>query len=430
MQQRFYSEIMDPVHGYVYFTDAERSVIDTDTFQRLHRIKQLGMGFLVYPSATHSRFSHAIGAMHLAGLAADRMMQLGYLESDDWQALRFAALLHDLGHGPFSHSSEGVMRQKCGFTHEDMTTRLIMESEIGDRIAAAGYDKQLMSKLAVGKTQYRDLNFPKEIIAGQVDVDKMDFLNRDSYFTGVPYGKVDHRRLIEGLELSNDALSINSNALYALEQYIIARYEMFKAVYYHRTVRAAEIMYDAILRAYASELGFSSDMDVGEYLSLDDGSVWSKFVELSKAAKGSKEEQLAGELFGLLAKRDLLKSCYEVLRFENEPLGRLMENEKITSALVDSLANESGVDPMYIFLDSPTLPTVPLRSNPEGSELGVIDRRTDNLTTLSKASPLVDSLRKYMEVIRVYTLPKNRETVFQAAKKVFKRELLSEKVSY
>lgn len=425
----FYSEIMDAVHGYIPFTEVEKAIIDTEPFQRLHRLKQLGMGFYVYPSASHSRFSHSVGAMHLAGLVGERFVNIGLIDEDLKQILRLAALLHDLGHGPFSHSSENVLEHVTGLTHEDMTVKLVGESIVGDVLESLGYDKRALAEFAVGRKPYRgEQKYLTRIIAGQVDVDKMDFLNRDSYFTGVPYGRVDHRRLIEGLIVKSDNLLINVNALYALEQFIIARYEMFRAVYYHRTVRAAEIMFDRILRYAAEDVGIHKDMSVEEYLKLDDGYVWSTLTSLAKKEKLDKN---AKKLFDMLNRRELLKSCFEVVRHEIDPQSRILNNERVLNAVVSSIAEEAKVDPETVFIDTPTLPTMPFNTMVgDGFELELYDERTKREYPLSKVSPLTSALSQYMVVLRVYTLPSQREKVASAALSVLRPELISEKVSY
>ncbi|MEM0272522.1 MAG: hypothetical protein QW514_08285, partial [Thermoprotei archaeon] len=293
----------------------------------------------------------------------------------------------------------------------------------------AGFSKNSLSKFAVGRSPYNNSQeYLTKIIAGQVDVDKMDFLNRDSYFTGVPYGKVDQRRLIEGLLVKSDNIAINMNALYALEQFIIARYEMFKAVYYHRTVRAAEIMFDRILRYTAADIGIQKDINVDEYLKLDDGYVWSRVHELAKSEKLNKN---ALRLFRMLNRRELLKSCYEVVRHEIDPQSRIFNNEKILYALVDTIAEEAKVDADTVFIDTPTLPTIPLNNIVRDSfSLTVYDEKTKTEYEASHISPLAQALSRYMVVLRVYTLADQRENVAAVARSIFMPELISEKVSY
>ncbi|MEM3856981.1 MAG: HD domain-containing protein, partial [Thermoprotei archaeon] len=427
----YYSEIMDPVHGYIPFTELEKNLIDTPVLQRMHRLRQLGTAFLTYPSAVHSRFSHVTGAMHLAGAAAESLAHKGFLDFDDVQALRASALLHDVGHGPYSHSSEETLREITGLTHEDMGERLILETELADVFSSAGYDKKLMSRLAVGKAEYKGLRYPAQIVAGPVDVDKMDFLNRDSHFTGVPYGRVDHRRLIDAMFVHGGNLELNRNAISALEQFIIARYEMFKAVYYHRTVRATEIMFTSVFKAFSDELGVHQSMSPEEYLALDDGQVWSRLSDMCSGEQKQGEKREAAELFKMLRARRLLKACYEATSHETDPQGRLLTNRKVLDALVASIAEAAKVPETKVFVDSPTLPAIPF--SPAGgsdNEIVIYDERSGFEEKLSKMSPLAAALSRYMAVVRVYTYPEYREAVSDAAAKVFKREIISEKVSY
>ncbi|MCL5788611.1 MAG: HD domain-containing protein [Candidatus Marsarchaeota archaeon] len=422
---------MDPIHGYIPFTELEKNVIDTSVVQRLHRLKQLGTAYLTYPSGVHSRFSHVSGAMHLAGAAAQVLIEQGQLDADDAQVLRVCALLHDVGHGPFSHSSEETMKAITGLTHEDMGQRLILETEIGDTLSQAGYAKEVVSKLAVGKTEYKGKRFPAQVVAGQVDVDKMDFLNRDSHFTGVPYGRVDHRRLIEGMSVHEDDLVVNQNSVSALEQFIIARYEMFKAVYYHRTVRASELMFSHVFSVFAEDIGIHPSMSPDEYLELDDGYVWSKLAQLSRMDHADHEKKEAAQLFRALSERRLLKSCYEATRHEADPQGRLLTNSKVLNALVSSIAEEARVPESGVFIDSPTLPAIPLSPTGEADgDIVIYDDKTRTTQKLTKVSPITSALSRFMAVVRVYSLPEHRDRVSDAASRVFKREVISEKVSY
>ena len=179
------AEIRDPIHGYIYATEFERKIIDTAAFQRLRRIRQLAGCHLVYPGGQHSRFEHVIGCMYLAGRVGDVLSSKGIgFGEDDAQRLRIAAVLHDVGHGPFSHMFEEVMADKTEFTHEDMTQRIIRETEIGDILEKYGYSKKGISELAIGKSS-QEKRYMNDVIGGGLSVDIMDYLLRDSYFTGV-----------------------------------------------------------------------------------------------------------------------------------------------------------------------------------------------------------------------------------------------------
>ena len=241
MTLRYIAEIRDPIHGYIKITQEEREIIDSIFVQRLRRIHQLAGAYLVYPGGVHSRFEHVIGTMHVAGLVAQSIGDKAGLRDDDIQELRIAALLHDVGHGPFSHLFEEILTEKTDLTHEDLSQRIVSESDIGDILRRNGRKPSNISKLCVGKS--KGPAFMNQVVAGGLSADMMDYLLRDTYFTGVEYGKVDIQRVIDSLDVSTDHhLILERAALYAFEALLIARYEMFKAVYFHRTVRAAELM--------------------------------------------------------------------------------------------------------------------------------------------------------------------------------------------
>jgi len=187
--REYWGFIKDPIHGYIWITDSERNIIDTRPVQRLRRIKQLGLGAeYVYPGANHTRFEHSLGCLYLAGVLAESLpVELSKNEIAD---IRVAALLHDLGHGPFSHVFEPLLNRCTGKTHEDMSEWLIERSELAEILESGGYSVDRIKKLAVGRMSTEKI-FLNQIIRSAVDVDKMDFLVRDSYHTGAGYGQID-----------------------------------------------------------------------------------------------------------------------------------------------------------------------------------------------------------------------------------------------
>src|SRR6185503_12980418 len=159
----FVGEITDPVHRSIRFSQVEKEVIDTPTFQRLRRIRQLAGAHLVYPSAQHSRFEHSLGTMHIAGLAGETLLAKGYIDhAETVQDLRLAALLHDIGHGAFSHLFEEVLEYGCNTTHEEMGRRIIMQTQIADILSAHGHSAELICRLSFGQSK---VNFMNEIIS-------------------------------------------------------------------------------------------------------------------------------------------------------------------------------------------------------------------------------------------------------------------------
>src|SRR3989449_2739310 len=219
------AEIRDPVHGYVKITEVERDLIDSPFIQRLRRIHQLAGAYLVYPGAVHSRFEHVIGTMNVAGMIAESLSKRIGIDNDEIQEVRLAALLHDAGHGPFSHMYEEVLTEKTDITHEDISQRVILETSIKEILEKHGFSPKKMSELCVGK-QTTKPPYMNEIIAGGHSADIMDYLLRDSYFTGVEYGRVDIYRVIDSLYVVENHLALDNAALYAFEALLIARYDV------------------------------------------------------------------------------------------------------------------------------------------------------------------------------------------------------------
>lgn len=219
--------IRDSVHGNLKIDEFEVKLIDTTQIQRLRRIKQLGFTYLVYPGANHTRFEHSIGTMYLASKLADHLGLDQYQKS----MLRVCAILHDSGHGPFSHVSEGVI--EC--SHEELTTHLIKKSLLSDLLSEVFNLNELLD-IITGK------NSLGQIINGELDVDRMDYLLRDSYYTGVAYGVIDVERLIYNM-LLEDNLMLKRKGVQAAESMLLARYFMYPSVYQHHTTRIINSMF-------------------------------------------------------------------------------------------------------------------------------------------------------------------------------------------
>ena len=426
------AEIRDPIHGYIYATELERSIIDTATFQRLRRIRQLAGCHLVYPGGQHSRFEHVIGCMYLAGKVGQVIMSRNIgLRLEDAEKLRLAALLHDIGHGPFSHMFEEVMAWKTDITHEDMTQKIIKETEIGDIIEKYGHSKKELSTLAVGKSQ-KVGRFMNDVIGGGLSVDIMDYLLRDSYFTGVEYGEVDVHRIINSFEVVRDKLAISQAALFAFEALMIARYEMFRAVYFHRTVRAAELMLvkSMILADKALHL---TDLSLDSYLRLTDEVTLHRITNLD--AGSDRELKLAKSLAIDYQSRRLLKCVYEKTVQRRDKFFASIFNQKgIREQLASQISSLAKVDPGEVYVDVPTAPSVPISSTRESlHHLTVVNRRERGAQSLKEVSvselPLVGTISGFMDILRVYTSSANRSRVQKATESLFGSEGYEMKVS-
>ena len=402
MLLEFTGEITDPIHKYIRITDLEKKLIDTEVFQRLRKIRQLAGAHLVYPSAQHTRFEHSIGAMHLAGLAAETLLDKGYITyKEDVESLRIAALLHDIGHGPFSHLFEEVLRENESnkLTHEIIGKKIIKESVIIDILGKYGYDTDYVCKLSFGESQKM---FYDEIIAGSLSADIMDYLPRDSFFTGAEYGKVDYHRLISSLEvLSNDHLGINKSAINSLESMLISRYQMFKAVYFHKTVRAGEVMLLHSLMSADKQLNFSN-FCIEEYLDYTD----EKTIDIICSLK---ENKFASDLALDYKKRKLFKCVYEkFLQNKHNAFDKELAGKQIRDFL-RGIKEYLDVDESFIFIDISQAPSMPLTpSKEELNSIMLVDKDLE-FETPTSAIPLIDSITGFLDMIRIYTPERNRE---------------------
>lgn len=230
----------DPIYGFITVPNAQvLELIDHPWFQRLRYIKQLGLGHLVYPGALHTRFHHALGAMHLMGLAIGTLRDKGHpISEEEALGAAIAILLHDVGHGPFSHALEHSLVE--GISHEDVSA-LVMDA----------LNTQFGGKLDLGLKIFRDQH-PRhalhQLVSSQLDVDRMDYLNRDSFYTGVSEGVIGGDRIIKMLEIVDDRLVVEEKAIYSIEKFIVARRLMYWQVYLHKTVVACELMLVETLR--------------------------------------------------------------------------------------------------------------------------------------------------------------------------------------
>ncbi len=411
-------------------TDVERDLIDTPFIQRLRRVHQLAGAYLVYPGAVHTRFEHVVGAMHIAGQIAESLVPTSGIGPDQVQEVRIAALLHDVGHGPFSHMYEEVLAERTDVTHEDISQRIVLETLIHDVLERNGFSAKKISAFAVGKQNKRPL-FMNEIIAGGLSADIMDYLLRDSYFTGVEYGKVDIRRVIDSLQVAEGRLAVENAALYAFEALLLARYEMFKAVYFHRTVRAAELMLVQAMKFADDTLGLTDLSDLDSYLELTDEIVLQRLTTLSPSTPELKEARRLALGF---RNRDLVKCVFEKLvQRKDQMVSSLFAKERVREQVTAELAEAAGVDRMHVFLDVPTMPSVPYTSSREAfTSVRLVQtkggRRVVKSMPLSEL-PLVGSIAGFMDVLRIYTTSENRRSVERATAEMFKDKSFITKVS-
>jgi HD superfamily phosphohydrolase len=311
VQHMEFWEFRDPIHGFIKVWPHERAIIDTPEFQRLRRIRQLGLTSQVYHGAEHSRFGHALGVMHLAGEAVQRVVdgnrdlvreRLGWgpncVEEGTRRLVllaRLAALLHDVGHGPFSHTGEKRLFPE-GTDHQDYGAAIVRAATIGDIIdsslAPEGITREEVAQLIVG-TWVNPAGFVQELISSPWDVDKMDYLLRDSLYCGVEYGRFDLRRLVACLTLYGESeggeleLAVEDGGIHALEGLVLARYFLFTQVYFHSVRRSydlvlTELIEELMKRAYGVPT-YPLLSDSAEFLAWDDARVLAEARTLADA---------------------------------------------------------------------------------------------------------------------------------------------------
>lgn len=347
----------DPVYGFITLPyETVFDVIEHPFFQRLRRIKQLGLTHLVYPGALHTRFHHTLGAVHLMGIAVKELKDKGYeITDEEAEGVTLAILMHDIGHGPFSHALEHSI--VSGVTHEDLST-LFMEH----------LNKELDGKLDTAIAIFND-DYPKrflhQLVSSQLDLDRLDYLRRDSFFTGVSEGIVGSDRIIKMLHVVNDELAVESKGIYSIEKFIVARRIMYWQVYLHKTVLSAEYLLIHILKR-ANELAkagtpifatpalrtfldrkvtledFQNEPDLlGQFAELDDFDVLTS-IKVWK----SHPDVVLSKLSGFLIDRKLLK-----IKMYSEPISPIKMAELRTELASNWNISEDEAS-YFVFTDS------------------------------------------------------------------------------
>ena len=314
--------VRDPVHDIIPFQETPCDklllrLIDAAEFQRLRRIKQLGMGELVFPGANHNRFTHSLGVMNMARRFLHTLdRESGILPEEQRTAVLTASLLHDVGHGPFSHTFEKITDE----SHEARTVEIIQDPDTEIHKCLSGFDPQLPQTLAAFfdedlEGSQRDALIPPhltQVVSSQLDADRFDYLLRDSYATGTQYGRFDANWLLQHLHLDGDKkrFYLSHKGITAAEAYVFARHHMYRVVYFHKTTRAAEVMLRLLFKRFKELLmakrtkakvvpnappavvaAFSGPMSLAQYLLLDDYAI-SEFLKCCKTS--ADRDPLAG----------------------------------------------------------------------------------------------------------------------------------------
>lgn len=387
----------DPVHGLIEFRGKEdraiSELLDTRAMQRLRRIKQMGFAWLVYPGAEHSRFGHALGAFHVA----QRLIAQLHLAPEVARHIKVAALLHDIGHGPFSHAWEHVFG---GASHEQWGSRIVAED--GElREALERVEPGMAETLASFWSKSYRPHFARKLVSSQLDVDRLDYLLRDGHYSGAGYATFDLDWILHAIQIGNvrtengeeqqDLVIDYRRGMYAVEQYLFARSYMYAQVYHHKTVRAAEWMFIKALERFtqltrhgsepaglpiAGKMARGVDVSAAEYLRLHDVSV---NAALDRWAGADGEGQPAEDA----VLRDLSQRLTERRLFKTFDLGDDKAAAERILPLALEMANErfGAVGSFYVHLD--TAKAVGYRAD-DHEELHVIDHPRYGAVTLSR----------------------------------------------
>lgn len=382
-------QIKDPVHGYIEVPAEILPLVDSPALQRLHHIRQLGFAYLVYPGANHTRFEHSLGAMHLASLLC-RHLGFGTAET---RTICCAALLHDIGHGPYSHASERLMQEYTQFSHDDIREQL-KEPILAKQLEINSISPDEVAALISGSHRYAG------IIHGDLDVDRMDYLLRDAHYTGAPYGNFDAERLTKSLAVVDNTIVLNESGISAAESLLIARTLMGPSVYYHHACRIAEEMFLLACRSH-----FRKDVDaVREFLTMDDVTATALLL--------NSDEEITRDLINRIRTRNLYKRAVYAGK-ELVDRDHLPQTKSGIERLHTAIAETAEVAPDKIILDIP-----PLRKE---MKMDIKVRNHHDLVPFEEIVPMIammNATRQGQWRLGVYAPAELRERVSDAAREV------------
>ncbi|NOQ55239.1 MAG: HD domain-containing protein [Nanohaloarchaea archaeon] len=386
--------IKDAVHGDIECSGLEMEIIDSPQFQRLRKIGQLGLSDLVYPSANHTRYEHSLGVMHLAGKIGHSLD----LPEKDTKLIRIAGLLHDIGHLPFSHTLESVLSNGADHLHETNAINII-ETDFSELFEKHDIDKDAVKDMIIGKGKYGN------ILSSGVDIDKLDYLTRDSYFTGVAYGVIDLSRLMHIATVDDGIFAFHEKGLRTIESVILARFMMFSAVYDYTTKRTAERMLFHALDAMDRR-----SLNITKLLKID---------EVDFLSTLRQQDGYTKDIIDRIDKRHIFKTARIITKndLSTEHVAKCLEIKDSIYQLKrieNTIAKELNIPKGYLILD--------IMDYPKGIENINIKKYNGDIVKLKDISALSRSLmRQRWQDWRVsFLCPKEyRQIVKEKAKNLF-----------
>ena len=431
--------IYDAVHKTIKIQGIIRDLIDTPEVQRLSGIKQLGLAYLVFPGANHTRIEHSIGTSFVARRISERLE----INDDEKMKVQIACLLHDVGHGPYSHTLESVLNYRLKIDHMDVTKKIITgeynilidepEKTITkfDRIPSIlnryGYDPKEIAELVEAPPfkdvtlesffyePPREVKYPKkylaQIVHSAVDADQIDYLLRDAHYTGVAHGIIDVERLISTFTIFNNQLCIDKKGVSAIEGMLVARGLMYSSVYFHKTVRIAELMISrAVDRAFENNPEATASSDIQK---LTDTELFNWLKE-----QGDYQREIAMRIkYRRLYKKVWSKSLRDLTDDEKNALLKLTDHGKVL-AKEDELCHRANLPEGNIIIDLP-LPEL-LISEPRIDKVNFKIVDENSLLSLTELTPLANALRTRQVAdwaVMIATLPEHKDVVSKLGEK-------------
>lgn len=433
-----YKIVHDSVHGSIRVEGFALQLLEAPELQRLHSIHQLGLAYLVYPGANHTRFEHSLGTFALA----KRLSASLKLSAQDAITVQAAALLHDVGHLPYSHTLEFILHDRFGIDHAEISRRLIRGEErvvtdsessslgefpsVPETLERFRIDPKQVASLLEGKAEgpsgqrtlprhagqahFNSKRYLSQMVSGPVDADQLDYLKRDAHYTGVAYGVIDLDRLVETIQVFNGDLVVERGGLSAVEGMLVARALMFSSVYFHKTVRISELM----LAKAVEQLGRD---EVGRIHGMTDATLLSHLV-----SKGGYFADIAT----LIKYRRLFKRAYSVPVADIDQDGweeiDSLGSVKRRRALEREIAQRAGLDPGHVIIDVPSCELSVSEPRLSLTDVRVLDEGKVRL--LSRMSSIAASLhlrRAHEWAVMVACPSESRERVAKASAKVLGR---------
>jgi len=413
-----YKTIRDPIHGNIVVEKFFIELLETPEIQRLYNVKQLGLAHLVFPGAHHTRLEHSLGVFKITTQISDVLK----LDEREKKILTCASILHDIGHGPFSHTLESILLEKFGVDHVDLTEKLIL----GDYEIYENKEKKFIHGLNVSEilNNYdmdkdeiikiiRGKNFEKQylsqILNSTIDADQLDYLIRDAYYTGVAYGLIDIDRLLQTLRIFENKITIDRKGVSVIENILMARGLMYTSVYFHKTVRIAELM-------LSKAIELISDLKPFEFFKMTDG-------EILNSLKNFGEFQY--EIITRLKYRNLFKQAYVASRneFSKDYIKDIenLENPDKRRKKETEFEENLGIEKGHIIIDVPHLDLMRAEPRINQTDISILDR--NNIQQLDTFTPIPNAIRSRDIpdwLVMVVTDEKYRDIVSRNAKDLLK----------